>query len=199
MKKSRSIILLSMTGLATAASAQNFSLSILLSSQTADTSGGSAVVTATVYGDADVGTHMLGGSFSLVSNSQMVQDMTWTPAFWSSFNTDGGYAGNGNYNETNYGQLWPLGGIFPPPPSSALGMAIGSFEITLAGTGEVEFDLVAGSPFSLQTVDEFTGVAYLDTDGTLSLGSASISILPAPGGLSFFALGGFCLSRRRRR
>tara|TARA_R100001198_G_scaffold79496_1_gene51801 strand:+ start:25 stop:261 length:237 start_codon:yes stop_codon:yes gene_type:complete len=78
-------------------------------------------------------------------------------------------------------------------------MAIGSFEITLAGIGEVQFDLVEGTPFALETVDAKIGTLHNNTDGTLSLGSASISILPAPGGLSFFALGGFCLSRRRRR
>lgn len=198
MKKNCSIILLGVSGLATAASAQNFSLSIVLSSLTADTSGGSAVVTATVYGDADVGTHMLGGSFSLVSNSQMVQGMTWTPASWSAFNTDNGYAGNGNYNGVIFGQL-VIPGIFPPAPGSELGGAIGTFEITLTGLGQANFQLVAGSPFTLETVDEITGSTAIDTNGTLSLGSASIGILPAPGGLSLFALGGFCLSRRRRR
>lgn len=198
MKKNCSIILLGVSGLATAASAQNFSLSIVLSSLTADTSGGSAVVTATVYGDADVGTHMLGGSFSLVSNSQMVQGMTWTPASWSAFNTDNGYAGNGNYNGVIFGQL-VIPGIFPPAPGSELGSEIGSFEITLTGLGQADFHLVAGSPFTLETVDEVTGSTVIDTSGTLSLGSASIGILPAPGGLSLFALGGFCLSRRRRR
>jgi len=190
-------VVISLAGLASSAFAQNFELSIVLSSETADTSGGSAVVTATVYGDADVGTHMLGGSFSLVSNSQMVQGMTWTPASWSAFNTDNGYAGNGNYNEIIFGQL-VIPGIFPPALGSELGGEIGTFEITLTGLGQANFQLVAGSPFTLETVDGITGSTAIDTNGTLSLGSASIGILPAPGGLSIFALGGFCFSRRRR-
>ncbi len=193
----KAIVMLSLSGLATAASAQNFSLSIVLSSQTADTSGGSAVVTATVYGDADIGTHMLGGSFSLASNSQMVQGMTWTPAPWSAFNTDNGYAGNGNYNEIIFGQL-VIPGIFPPAPGSELGGEIGSFEITLAGLGQADFHLVAGSPFTLETVDEFTGSLYKDTTGSLSLGSASVTALPASGVIPILAFGGFHLSRRRR-
>ena len=191
-------VVISIAGLASFAFAQNFELSIVLSSETADTSGGSAVVTATVYGDADVGTHMLGGSFSLVSNSQMVQGMTWTPAPWSAFNTDNGYAGNGNYSMVIFGQL-VLGGIFPPAPGSELGSEIGSFEITLTGLGQANFHLVAGSPFTLETTDSITGSTVIDTSGTLSLGSASISVLPTPAGLSLFALSGFCLSRRRRR
>lgn len=197
MMKKQAVVTLGICGLATSALAQNFSLSIVLSSQTADTSGGSAVITATVYGEADVGTHMLGGSFSLVSNSQMVQGMTWTPASWSAFNTDNGYAGNGNYNEIIFGQL-VIPGIFPPALGSELGGEIGTFEITLTGLGQANFQLVAGSPFTLETVDGITGSTAIDTNGTLSLGSASIGILPAPGGLSIFALGGFCFSRRRR-
>ncbi len=191
-------IVFSLAGLASSTSAQNFSLSIVPSSLTADTSGGSAVVTATVYGDADVGTHLLGGSFALESNSQNVQNITWTPASWSAFNTDGAYAGSGNYNQVIFGQL-VIPGIFPPAPNSELGGEIGTFEITLTGLGQAHFQLVAGSPFTLETVDAITGSTAIDTSGTLSLGSASFGILPAPGGLSLFALGGFYLSRRRRR
>ncbi|MFG0244734.1 MAG: hypothetical protein ACF8MF_01615 [Phycisphaerales bacterium JB052] len=191
-------VVISLAGLASSAFAQNFELSIVLSSETADTSGGSAVVTATVYGDADVGTHMLGGSFSVVSNSANVVDMTWTPAGWSVFNTDGGYAGEGNYNLTNYGQLWPLGGIFPPPPQSALGSAIGSFEITLTGIGEVQFDLVEGTPFTLETVDEYTGVTFQSSNGNVSLSSATVTMLPSPGAFSVLGLGGLFAARRRR-
>ena len=186
-----------LAGFTSSALAQNFSLSIVLSSLTADTSAGSAIVTATVYGDADIGTHILGGSFALESNSQMVQNMTWTPASWSAFNTDNGYAGNGNYNTVVYGQL-VIPGIFPPAPGSELGGEIGSFEITLAGFGLAEFQLVAGLPFTLETVDEFTGSLYNDTTGSLSLGSASVTALPAPGVIPLLAFGGFHLSRRRR-
>jgi len=196
MKKSCSIILLSMSGFATAASAQNFSLTLVPSAQTIDTSAGAVTITMSVIGDADIGTHMLGGAFSMVSNSPYVQDMTWAPASWSQFNTDGGYAGNGNYNEVVYGQLLN-GGPFSPKPDSALGMPIGMFEITMSGIGEVQFDLVEGTPYTLQTVDANIGTLHNNTDGTLSLGSASINLVPTPGALSMLGLSGLLVSRRR--
>ena len=198
MMKKQAVVTLGICGLATSAFAQNFSLTLVPSVQTIDTSAGAVTITMSVIGDADVGTHMLDGAFSMHSNSQLVQDMAWSPASWSQFNTDGGYAGNGDYNQIAYGQLWPIGGIFPPPPNSALGMTIGTFEITLAGTGEVEFNLLEGTPFTLETIDEFNGVKYIDTDGTLTLQGASITVVPAPAGFASLLICGLLSARRTR-
>jgi hypothetical protein len=77
--------------------------------------------TVTVFGDADTGSHLLGGAFGLSSDSALIDSMSWTNAAWSAFNTDGGYAGNGNYNEVIFGQL-VIPGIFPPAPGSELGL-----------------------------------------------------------------------------
>ena len=190
-------IAISLAGLSSAALAQNFSLTLDPGELNVFTGFGDVTITMAVYGDADVGTHMLGGSFSMVSNSSNVVDMSWTPANWSGFNNDGGFAGNGNYNTVVFGQL-VLGGIFPPFPGSELGMEIGTFEITLTGIGEVDFELVAGSPFSLETVDQFTGSIANDSNGTLTLGTSRINVFPAPGVGASFAIVGLVASRRRR-
>lgn len=194
----RSTIMLGVLGLASPVFAQNFSLSLVPSDQVVNTSAGAVTMNVAVHGDADVGTHMLGGAFSMVSNSPNVVGMNWTPAPWSIFNTDGGFAGDGNYNEVIYGQLWPLGGIIPPAPGSELGMEIGTFEITLSGLGVLEFDLLAGSMYTLETVNEFHGTQYLDTDGTLSLGSALITLVPTPATIGPFGLALMIGSQRRR-
>ncbi|MBL4699074.1 MAG: hypothetical protein JKX70_09610, partial [Phycisphaerales bacterium] len=73
------IALVAIAGFAAAASAQNFSLSI--SAPTTVVEG--AVFTIDITGDADTGTHMLGGGFSLSSGSGLIDNITWTPADWS--------------------------------------------------------------------------------------------------------------------
>lgn len=184
-------------GCASIAGAQNFSLSIVPST-TSPSPGGS--FTLSVYGDADIGTHLLGGAFSIESNGDCVQSMQWTNAAWSSFNTDGGYAGGGDYNQVIFGQL-VIPGIFPPAPGSELGALIGSFFVQMdPGIGDfsVTFDLVAGSPFTLETVDAVSGDSYQSTAGNITLGSATVQIIPAPGAVSAFALCGLIGTRRRR-
>lgn len=192
------VLLAGVAGLASQAMAQNFSLTLASSFATLDPSGGT--FTVTVYGDADVGTHMLGGAFSLVSNGDCISNMQWTPASWSVFNSDGGYAGSGDYNDVIFGQL-VIPGIFPPAPGSELGSAIGSFTMTLdplIGDIQIDFELVAGQPFTLETVDAVTGQTYQSSSGNLSLGSLSLGVIPAPGTLAMLGLGGLAAARRRR-
>lgn len=187
-------------GMASVAAAQNFSLS-LVPSTTLPMPGGT--FSLDVYGDADVGTHMLGGAFSLESNGTCISSMQWTNAAWSSFNTDGGFAGDGDYNQVIFGQL-----IIPnvppfdqPAPGSERGSLIGSFMIQLdpgIGDFEIDFQLVAGSPFSLETIDIATGQTFQSTSGNLTLGSARVGLLPTPGTLSGFGCLGFLAARRRR-
>ncbi len=190
-------IVLASAGLVSSVSAQNFSLTLVPGS-TIIVPGGS--FTLTVYGDADVGTHMLGGAFSLVSDGSCISSMQWHNAAWSVFNTDGGFAGSGDYNEVIFGQL-VLPPVFPPAAGSELGSAIGSFTVQLdPGIGDflITFDLVAGSPFTLETVDATTGDTYRSSDGNLTLGSASVGLLPTPSTLAPFGLIGLIASRRRR-
>lgn len=192
------ILAAAIAGLASNASAQNFSLSLVPS---ATSPAPSSSFTISVFGDADVGTHLLGGAFSIESNGECVQSMQWTPAAWSAFNTDGGYAGSGDYNTVIFGQL-VIPGIFPPAPGSENGSLIGSFLVQLdPGIGDfsITFNLVAGSPFTLETVNAVTGDTYQSSSGNLTLGSATVSVIPAPGVLSLLGLSGLAASRRRRQ
>lgn len=193
------LVAATLAGSASCSLAQEFSLT-LQSGSTFIHSG--STFTVAVYGDANVGTHLLGGAFSLVSSGECITSMEWTPAAWSGFNTDGGYAGNGDYNEVIFGQL-VIPGIFPPAPGSELGNAIGAFTITLDTNMDdffIDFQLVAASPFSLETVDESTGQTFQSSNGTLSLGSVSVLVgsIPSPGVLTTACLGGLLASRRRR-
>lgn len=191
------MIMAALAGSASLAAAQNFSLS-LVPSTTAPLPGSS--FTLTVFGDADVGTHFLGGAFSLESDGQCIQSMTWTPAAWSQFNTDGGFAGNGDYNEVVFGQL-VLPPVFLPGAGSELGSAIGTYTIVLdpgIGDFQIDFQLVGASPFTLETVDAVTGQTFQSSDGTLTLGSARVALIPSPGALSVLGLGGLVATRRRR-
>ena len=196
--KTAAVIMACAAGLASTAAAQNFSLALVPGVSTLDPSGGT--FTLSVYGDADVGSHLLGGAFSLESNGDCITDMQWNPAAWSAFNTDGGYAGNGDYNEVVFGQL-VIPGIFPPAAGSELGGLIGSYTVTLdplLGDISLDFALVAGQPFTLETVDSVTGETFQSSSGNLSLGSTSIVVVPTPGALAMLGLGGLAASRRRR-
>jgi len=202
MKKSCCIVALA--GLATIASAQDFSLTIV---------GGAGAASITdfstfeveIYGDASVGTHMVGGSFGVeaMTNNFEVLDMRWNPAAWSAFNDDGGTTGGGNYDQVIFGQL-VIPGVPPfdvPAPGSALGSLIGTFEIDVGEHGSfwsIDLQLTAQVPFSLQVVDIDTGETFLSTDGNLALGSFSAAFIPAPSSLALIGLGGLAAGRRRR-
>ena len=191
------VALIAVAGIASVAAAQNFSLTVVPSA-TSVAEGGT--FTLSVYGDADQGSHLLGGAFSLSSDSGLVDSMSWANAAWSGFNTDNGYAGNGNYNEVIFGQL-VIPGIFPPAAGSEVGSLIGSFQVNLAaaGTGIIDIAINAGGgDFTLQTVDSVTGDLFDDTQGQLSLGSTRVTVTPAPSALALLGLGGIAAGRRRR-
>jgi len=198
MKKSS--IVLALAGLATLANAQEFSLSITGAPSSIDTTSG-ATFTVDVVGDADVGTHMLGGSLGLISTGFNVENIVWTPASWSSFNTDGGYAGGGIYNQVIFGQL-VIPGLPPfdvPAVGSELGHAIGSFQVQIGPTfvGFASLELVAMDPFSLQVLDIATGEVFDNRTGNLTLNGAEFW-LPTPSSLALLGFGGLAASRRRR-
>lgn len=194
----RTVVLLGLCGLASSALAQNFSLTLVPSAQTIDTSGGAVTMTVTVIGDADVGDYLLNGSFGIESNNVSVIDMQWEPADWSQFNDDGGHAGNGNYNQVIFGQL--LSNFFPPPDSSLVGNPIGAFQVTFAegSTGRVDMSLVEGVPYTLATLGWPSLGEYESSNGTLHLSGLSINLVPAPGTGALLAIGAMAITRRRR-
>jgi hypothetical protein len=194
----RSAMMIGVAGLATTAFGQNFSLTLVPSVQTIDTSAGAVTITVTVIGDADVGTYMLGGVFGIQTDSASIIGMQWQPAIWSTFNDDGGYAGNGNYNQTLYAQLFP--DHFPPPDSSLVGNPIGAFQVTIAEdqVGQAEMSIFPGDPFALETYDKVSGRVYRSSDGNLTLNSTTLTFIPAPGAASLLAFAGVIVARRRR-
>ncbi|MCA9274808.1 MAG: hypothetical protein KDA29_02170 [Phycisphaerales bacterium] len=191
--------LIGLCGLASSALAQNFSLTLAPSAQTIDTSGGAVTITVTVIGDADLGPYLSGGSFGIQTDSASIIDMQWHAADWSVFNTDGGYAGNGNYNQVIFGQLF--GNFFPPPDSSLVGNPIGAFQVTIAEhqVGQAEMSIIPGTPFTLETADWVSGARYNSNDGNLTLNSTTLTFVPAPGAASLLAFAGVVVTRRRRR
>lgn len=192
------VCIIGICGLASSALSQNFYLSMESSDLDVNTSSGDVTITVTVTGDADVGEYLLGGVFGIESNNANIIDMQWEPADWSLFNVDGGYAGNGNYNQTIYGQLI-LGNGFPPPPDSLLGNAIGAFQVTFAegSLGRVDMGFVEGDPFTLSTYGWPSALEYQSSDGTLHLSGLSINLIPAPGSGALLAIGALAVTRRR--
>tara|TARA_R110002073_G_scaffold1715_1_gene12196 strand:+ start:75147 stop:75743 length:597 start_codon:yes stop_codon:yes gene_type:complete len=186
-------------GLAFTASAQDFSLS--LSGPTSPELG--SVIIVEVVGDSSFGTHMLGGGFSLETNSSLIENITWNPASWSAFNEDNeGYLGNGNYGQVVFGQLLlPIPGFDVPAAGSELGGLIGTFEVEIAteGSGVIDFSLVASTPFTLEAVDVNNGLSTAqDVDGSLTLNGFSAFLIPNPSVTALFAFAGLAASRRRR-
>jgi len=201
----KTIAIAAVAGLAAAASAQEtFSLSIVGAPATVDTTSGAQTISFDIVADSSFGTHVLGGSFAVESNNGLVTNMTWDNNDWDAFPTDGGFAGNGNYNQVIFGQL-VIPGLPPfdvPGAGSERGGSVGSFQVELAasGTGVIDFQLTEQQPFSLQVIDMNTGASPTNADAgaTLSLGSVRVNVVPAPSAMALLGLGGIAAGRRRR-
>ena len=212
------VLFIALAGLTTAASAQEFSLSLVGAPTTVDSTGG-AVFTIDVIGDSSVGTHLGSGEFSLSSGSNpMIESMEWTPADWAYLSSDDGYTGNGEYNDVIFAQWIPYPGppeCSRPYPGSELGVSIGSFQITLVDGAEGELDLDLVESDSIWTLlvfewlegdhtwcnlDGHLGEVFNNTDqgSTLILNGASINVVPTPSSLALLGLGVLATSRRRR-
>lgn len=206
--KNRVIVFLTAAGLACPALAQTFTYSLVPSAATVDTSGGDATFTLMLVADADVGTHLMGGGIGgLLSDgaSDAVTSMSWNVEGWSSFNSDGGYAGSGNYNSVFFGWLYLGCPVCEPPADAELSAVVGSFEVTVAAdsVGQLDFSMFTAQDtnFSMQTMDFIDSGgqgSYEDTMGTLVLQGASVNLVPAPGTSVLFGSFGMLAMRRRR-
>ena len=193
-------------GFASGAWAQTGSLSIVPSAFTVDTTGASATFTFGVYGDADFGTAIDGGSFRLLGavGIGVVTDMSVTPAPWASLGFfDHGYVQGANYNGVVYGQLiFPQGGL-PPAPDSLLGngpVLLSTFTVTLAADSVSTFDVSTAGGIEDYVLGIYDGQTKIVTplDAEISFGSARVIIVPAPSTLAMIWLGGLAAGRRRR-
>ena len=190
-------------GSASLAGAQDFSLSIVSAPSTVDSTGG-ASFTMSVVGDASVGQFYSAAAFSLVSDSPLITNIDWAFANWPNFPIDGSYAGDGNYSQIIAGALWGCGAPPPfcaPTEDARLGETIGVFTVHLAAgvTGQVDFQLLAGDPFSLEVINWDTGELWNDTQGTLALNGTTVNVVPAPGAATASGLLGLMMPGSRRR
>lgn len=203
--KRNAMVALACAGIAASANAQQFSLSIV----PAFTSFASGPMTVDIYGDASVGTHMLGGAFGLQIDTLCgadISNITWRNAEWSAFNSDSGYSGGGAYDQVIFGQLvLPDQPPFDVPASgSELGMRIGSFVIEFDDSGEFPgmygLRLVAQDPFSLEVIDIDTGETFSSAQGELVLNGATVvgTLCPSPSSCALLGLAGLGAARRRR-
>ncbi len=202
------IALAAIAGIASAAAAQSGSLTIVPSASTIDSTMQTSF-TLSVYADADLGANVLGVSFNLdaVGGAGIVNSMTAASPAWGATFQTGNDNGDGNYFNYGMGQL-PFG---VPAAESALGGApvlVGTFTVDIAAmsAGQVDWSVAFLSGYTLQT---YTGFTFYD-DGApdpaggvygglaVSLGSASVNIVPAPSAMALLGLGGLVAGRRRR-
>ena len=205
------VLLLAAAGFASAAAAQTGSLAIVGPTGTIDTSGGAATFTISVYADADFGTAVAGGGFSLSADvidwsggAGIVTDMVGSTPDWAALGfQDNGHAGDGNYNGLIFGQL-----IFPPfipaAPESMLGsgpVLVGTFAVTIAAdsAGVVDWSTGGGvGPFVLEVFTDDGGAGTMTQLTDLDFGGVSVNVVPAPSAMALLGLGGLVAGRRRR-
>jgi len=197
------IVLMAVSGIASAAAAQTATLNIV-ASQSVVSPFVTNMITLSVYGSADFGTHIAGGGFSISANGGAggIGATVGTVAPWGAIGlNDLGDGGDGNYNGLVFGQLiFPP--LFPPAPESDFTggevlLATFSVEI-LPGFSFIEWSTAlapVGGGVVLQIYDAGDGSL---TDVTVAnFGSAQIFI-PAPSSVALLGLGGLVAGRRRR-
>ncbi len=204
------IVLASIAGLASAASAQTASLSIIPEGNVV-TPGGTT--TLSVYADADFGTHVTGAAFTLnaVGGAGRVESIVSNgPASWGALGEgDFGDAGDGNHAGFIMGQIVFLPFI-QPDAASALGngpVFLGSFTVTIAATapgGFIDWTVGGGiGTFALELIDVNANpggnppgeiIQIADPD----FGTTRVHIFPAPSSGALLGLGALVATRRRR-
>ena len=198
------IALAAVAGLATAASAQSWSLSISGAPASINTTV-TTVFTVDIIANADFGTNVSGGSFELDSTGAdaAVVNVTASAAAWAAVGeNDRGYLGNGDHAGLVFGQV-----IFPPffPPAAeseltGAGVVVGSLviEVLAGSTGMLNLNLAADaqSPFGLEIYN--AGDESFNSQAAGSYGSASVNLVPAPSAMALLGLGGLVAGRRRR-
>ncbi len=203
---SHALFSMCLAGMAFPCAAQNFTLWLEPSSITP-----SGTFTVSVYGDADVGDGYYAAAFGLEVTSSSghggVQDIEWAPGVWAGISSDeGGYLGNGLHSLVWMSQLViPSCGVFSDctVPYGTL-MATFTIEVDPERAETYQLDLIPAPTlnpdfaYSIEVVDEQYSNYWTDSQGTLSLQGATITVVPASAGLGSLLLCGLLASRRTR-
>ncbi len=207
----KSIVMAAVAGVASAASAQTASLSIV-ASQSVVNSAVTTSITLAIYADADFATNVAGAAFTLgaTGGAGVVDGMALgsVPTWGGLGEGDLGDGGDGNYNGVIMGQIIFLPFI-EPDPASALGsgpVLIANMVVTIVAgsTGVIDWTVGGGiGTFALELFD-----ANANPDGNPPgesfqiaapvFGSEQVTVIPAPSALALLGLGGLVAGRRRR-
>ena len=206
------IVLAAVAGIASAAAAQNGSLSIIPSVTTIDSTV-STSFTIAIYASADFGTHIAGGAFGLsnAGGAGIVTDMTVDVVAWASAgttSTDRGHNADGDYEGLVFGQPilpFPPFNLFPDAASSLAGggVLIANFAVTIAAGSEgvidwsTRADTIATFVLSIYNEADLSQ-ANIDNGNFAGHGSAQVNVVPAPSAMALLGLGGLVAGRRRR-
>ncbi|MGJ8636260.1 MAG: hypothetical protein ACSHX5_05410 [Phycisphaerales bacterium] len=206
-------MLCAVAGCVSAAAAQSGSVTIVPSTQTVDWSV-SDTFSLELYGDADFGTHIAGGTLSLSLESgdgASVVDMVGGAADWGlQGENDRGYLGNGDYEGLVFGHL-VLPPFAEPNPDAALGngpVLLGTVDVTI-NPGFIGMLAWSSAQIDSNFVLEIFDNDVFDTGDSagaytrlffddMEMGGVSVNVIPAPSGLALVGLGGLLSSRRRR-
>ena len=196
--------LMALSGLASSAFAQSGAISMTVSPTTIDfTSTNSALLS--IWGDADFGTHVAGGGFSLTASgdTEIVADMVASAASWGSLGfQDNGYSGDAHHDGVIFGQFI-LPPFIPPHDASRLGngpVLLSTIEVIFHRdqAGRVNWlpeDL--GEKFVMEIYDEADGSFTRLSGSDITFSGVSIG-LPAPSAIALLGFGGLMTVRRRR-
>jgi len=204
------LTLIAVAGIASVASAQSASLTLVPSMTSIDSST-NTMLSLEVWGDADFGTAISGGGFALTAagGAGVVSSMSVSVPTWAGLGfADGGDGGDGNYNGVVFGQL-----IFPPflpaDPASMLAngpVLLATFDVTIAAnsSGLVDWSTAdSAGDFTLEIYTDDGGIGQFDQlqGSSIDFGGARVSVtngVPAPSAMALLGLGGLVAGRRRR-
>ena len=199
------IALAAVAGIASAAAAQTATLNIV-ASQSVVNSQVTNMITLSVYGSADFGTHIAGGGVQLsaAGGAGVVGAMGVGVEAWGAIGfADQGDAGDGNYTGVVFGQLiFPP--LFPPAPESDFSngevlLATFTVEILAGSAGQIDWSSAAVASAGGVVLNIFDAGDNSATDVTAAnFGGASVTVVPAPSAMALLGLGGLVAGRRRR-
>ncbi|MBL4809752.1 MAG: PEP-CTERM sorting domain-containing protein [Phycisphaerales bacterium] len=200
------IAIAAIAGIASAAAAQNVTLNIV-ASQTLVNSNTTSMITLSVYGSADFGTHVAGGGFSLsaAGGAGVIGAMDGTAEAWGGIGeNDIGDGGDGNYTGIVFGQLIAPP-FFPPAPESDFSagetlLVTFTVQIIAGSSGVIDWSTAiapVGGGVILNIFDAGDG-SLTDVFSATFGSTGAVTVVPAPSAMALLGLGGLVAGRRRR-